>query len=28
LPGCIGLALLALALLRMHAAMYRLLPHS
>ncbi len=27
-PGCIGLALLALALLRMHAAMYRLLPHS
>jgi hypothetical protein len=28
LPGCIGLALLALALLRMHAAMHRLLPHS
>jgi hypothetical protein len=28
LPGCIGLALLALALPRMHAAMHRLLPHS
>jgi hypothetical protein len=28
LPGCIGLALLALALLRMHASMHRLLPHS
>jgi hypothetical protein len=28
LPGCIGLALLALALLRMHAAMHRLLPLS
>jgi hypothetical protein len=28
LPGCIGLALLALALLRMPAAMHRLLPHS
>lgn len=28
LPGCIGMVLLALALLRMHAAMHRLLPHS
>lgn len=28
LPGCIGLMLLAFALLRMHAAMHRLLPHS
>lgn len=27
LPGCIGLAELALALLRMHANMHRLLPH-
>jgi hypothetical protein len=27
LPGCIGLALLALALLRMHTTMHRLLPH-
>jgi len=27
LPGCIGLALLALALLRMHTNMHRLLPH-
>jgi hypothetical protein len=27
LPGCIGVALLALALLRMHADMHRLLPH-
>jgi hypothetical protein len=28
LPGCIGLALLVLALVRMHAAMHYLLPHS
>lgn len=27
LPGCIGLALLAIALLRMHTNMHRLLPH-
>ncbi len=27
LPGCIGLALLAIALLRMHTDMHRLLPH-
>ena len=27
LPGCIGLAGLSLALLRMHANMHRLLPH-
>jgi hypothetical protein len=27
LPGCIGLALLAIALLRMHISMHRLLPH-
>lgn len=27
LPGCIGLAELTLALLRMHANMHRLLPH-
>jgi hypothetical protein len=27
LPGCIGLALLAVALLRLHAEMHRLLPH-
>jgi hypothetical protein len=28
LPGCIGLALLAIALLRMHTDMHRLLPHA
>jgi len=27
LPGCIGVALLAIALLRIHAGMHRLLPH-
>jgi hypothetical protein len=27
LPGCIGLALVAIALLRMHTTMHRLLPH-
>ena len=27
LPGCIGLALLAIALLRLHTGMHRLLPH-
>ncbi|EFH80842.1 hypothetical protein [Ktedonobacter racemifer] len=27
LPGCIGLALLVIALLRIHASMHRLLPH-
>jgi hypothetical protein len=27
LPGCIGLVLLAIALLRMHTNMHRLLPH-
>ncbi len=27
LPGCIGLAMLAIALLRLHATMHRLLPH-
>ena len=28
LPGCIGLALLSIALLRLHASMHRLLPHA
>ena len=27
LPGCIGLALLVIALMRLHTGMHRLLPH-